>query len=148
MCRLFGISSNKAEDLKGWVNPLLVKFENCNKDGTGLAFTRKGKIEVYKKGVSALPFIFSNHYNIHSGSLIAHLRSATTGEVLDKNSHPFVSEDGSIALAHNGQIHHYEKYKEELINKGHVFSSDVDSEVLLHAYEEFGDDLIDGLNKA
>ena len=55
---------------------------------------------------------------------------------------PFSNEDGSIQLVANGEIYNFESVKEELIGKGHRFRSRSDVEVLVHAYEEYGDEFL------
>ena len=52
---------------------------------------------------------------------------------------PFSNEDGSIQLVANGEIYNFQTVKEELIARGHRFRSRADVEVLVHAYEEYGD---------
>ncbi|MEC9486868.1 MAG: glutamine--fructose-6-phosphate transaminase (isomerizing) [Prosthecochloris sp.] len=66
---------------------------------------------------------------------IGHTRWATHGDPSDRNAHPHVSRDGSIALIHNGIIENYSTLKKELSSKGYRFSSDTDSEVLVHLME-------------
>jgi asparagine synthase (glutamine-hydrolysing) len=52
---------------------------------------------------------------------------------------PFANEDGSLQLVANGEIYNFEEVKRELVARGHVFRSRADVEVLVHAYEEYGD---------
>ncbi|MFO0360035.1 MAG: glutamine--fructose-6-phosphate transaminase (isomerizing), partial [Flavobacteriales bacterium] len=54
----------------------------------------------------------------------------------DVNAHPHLSGDGKLALIHNGIIENYASIKEELKNRGHVFLSDTDTEVLVHFIED------------
>lgn len=68
---------------------------------------------------------------------ISHSRWATTGEVSQKNTHPHTTEDGRIMVVHNGIIENFEELKKELIEKGHKFQSDTDTEVFCHLIEEY-----------
>lgn len=67
---------------------------------------------------------------------IAHTRWATHGEPNDINAHPHYSPSGKMAIIHNGIIENYGSLKEELINRGYQFTSDTDTEVLIHLIED------------
>jgi len=52
------------------------------------------------------------------------------------------NETGSVWLTYNGEIYNFAELRRELQRNGHVFRSEADSEVIVHAYEEWNDDLV------
>ncbi len=109
----------------------LKRLEYRGYDSAGVAIVN-GKINIAKKKgyIDSLEFEFD-------GTLgIGHTRWATHGVPEDRNAHPFLDCKGDIAIVHNGIIENYMVLKEELVNKGHKFTSDTDSEVIAHLIEE------------
>ena len=64
---------------------------------------------------------------------------------LSTGKQPISNEDGKIWVVFNGEIYNYQELRRHLINKGHVFATATDTEVLVHLYEEFGEDFISKL---
>lgn len=62
------------------------------------------------------------------------------------SNQPVFNEDKSVAVVFNGEIYNYPELKVMLINKGHIFSTRTDTEVLVHLYEEYGEGLCNFLN--
>ena len=121
--------------------PILVKglkrLEYRGYDSAGVALLDNGTFNLYKcKGrVSDLEAHVGE--KTQAGNVgIGHTRWATHGPPNDVNAHPHLSGDGRIALIHNGIIENYSTLKEELLNRGHKFESDTDTEVLAHLIEE------------
>ena len=67
---------------------------------------------------------------------MGHTRWATHGRPNDVNAHPHLSEDGKLAVIHNGIIENYVALKERLEARGHTFLSDTDTEVMVHLIED------------
>lgn len=65
---------------------------------------------------------------------------------LTTGSQPLSNEDGTLWVTLNGEIYNYIELRKELRDKGHVFKTNTDTEVLLHLYEESGRDLLGDLN--
>ena len=61
---------------------------------------------------------------------------------LNAGNQPMYNEDGSLVLMFNGEIYNYQDIRKELVEKGHIFKTQSDTEVLIHAYEEYGYDMM------
>jgi asparagine synthase (glutamine-hydrolysing) len=59
---------------------------------------------------------------------------------------PLANEDGTVRVVFNGEIYNYRELRRELIGRGHVFRTQSDTETIVHAYEEWGDDAVARLN--
>ena len=64
---------------------------------------------------------------------------------LDFGSQPMYNEDKSIVITFNGEIYNHKDLRADLIEKGHIFTNNADTEVLIHAYEEYGPDMLNML---
>jgi asparagine synthase (glutamine-hydrolysing) len=59
---------------------------------------------------------------------------------------PLANEDETVWLVYNGEVYNYRELRAELVERGHVFKTNSDSEVIVHAYEEYGPDCFKGFN--
>lgn len=120
--------------------PILIKglkrLEYRGYDSAGVALINDS-LNVYKtQGKVADLEQKASAENVSGHIGMGHTRWATHGEPSDKNSHPHVSQDGNLAIIHNGIIENYATLKEELQKRGHLFQSETDTEVLIHLIEE------------
>lgn len=135
MCGIVGYVGNAdAYDIliKG-----LHRLEYRGYDSAGVALVNpSGKINVYKTlGKVDNLESFCKEKDIKGTAGIAHTRWATHGEPSDCNAHPHFSEDGKIALVHNGTIENYKLLKDALVENGCTFQSETDTEVLVQLIE-------------
>jgi glucosamine--fructose-6-phosphate aminotransferase (isomerizing) len=114
----------------------LKRLEYRGYDSAGLAYFTDGRIEVKRcKGkINALEQIVKG-LNITSNLAIGHTRWATHGKPSDENAHPHRS--GNIVVVHNGIIENYVELKRSLEEKGVIFTSETDTEVLCHLINKY-----------
>lgn len=79
---------------------------------------------------------------IHNNIALGFQRLAII-DLSEAGHQPMTNEDGSLLLIYNGELYNYLELKPELIQRGHKFHSHTDSEVILHAYEEYGEKCLD-----
>jgi len=121
--------------------PVLIKglyrLEYRGYDSAGIAIINKGDIKLYKaKGKVSELENFVKDKDVTGTIGIAHTRWATHGEPTDLNAHPHFSQSKNLALIHNGIIENYATLREELKSRGFVFSSNTDTEVMVHLIED------------
>ena len=117
----------------------LSRLEYRGYDSAGICVAGEGRLQVAKsKGrLKNLMEMTDGGAALHGTTGIGHTRWATHGEPNDINSHPHVSEDGKIALVHNGIIENYLELRQFLQEKGVHFASETDSEVVAQLLEYF-----------
>ena len=134
MCGIVAYIGNKqAYDI---VIQGLKRLEYRGYDSAGVALLN-GDMRVYKKQGKVSNLEEEVAGKDTTGTIgMGHTRWATHGEPNDKNSHPHLSESGDLAIIHNGIIENYATLKEGMIQRGHTFHSDTDTEVLAHLIED------------
>jgi glucosamine--fructose-6-phosphate aminotransferase (isomerizing) len=134
MCGIVGYIGKR--DAAEVITKGLHRLEYRGYDSAGIAIVNgqlsirkgKGKVSDLDRMLKEKPLV---------GNIgIGHTRWATHGEPNDINAHPHISENHRFAIVHNGIIENYDSLKNELIRKGHKFTTETDTEVLAHLIEE------------
>ncbi len=138
MCGIVGYIGNNAVEevlLDGLKN-----LEYRGYDSAGVALNDNGSIDVFRAEGK-----LNNLYDVlagvrarvhHSGQGIGHIRWATHGGATLDNAHPHKSNDGKLALVHNGIIENFETLKAQLQQKGYHFFSQTDTETAVHLIDD------------
>jgi len=134
MCGIVGCIGNRS------VTPIIVeslkRLEYRGYDSAGIATLNGAEIDITKTEgkIADLENILSLTNTACVG--IGHTRWATHGIPSSTNAHPHADCSGSFAVVHNGIIENFQTLKDELTSKGHIFSSETDTEVLAHLCED------------
>ncbi len=134
MCGIVGYIGPKK--VTGLLLDGLRRLEYRGYDSAGIAVISGGSVTIRRsKGkLSVLEEIVSRE-SLDGSVGIGHTRWATHGKPSDENAHPHKA--GSIVVVHNGIVENYLELKEMLIDEGHVFSSETDTEVISHLIWRF-----------
>jgi glucosamine--fructose-6-phosphate aminotransferase (isomerizing) len=136
MCGIFGCIL-KDENVAPVIHAALKRLEYRGYDSVGEATIYNDMIYI-KKDQGKIDEVHATH-NLDDlpGKIgIGHTRWATHGAPLQVNAHPHVDCSGQIAIVHNGIIENFADLKLELENRGHVFKSRTDTEVIAHLIED------------
>jgi len=113
----------------------LRRLEYRGYDSCGIAVSNSG-IEVYKDAVRVVELEKALSW-LYGTVGIGHTRWATHGGPSWVNAHPHCDCAGNIAVAHNGIINNFQLLRQQLINEGHIFVSETDTEVIPHLIEKY-----------
>lgn len=147
MCGIVGYTGDK------FVDSLLIagleRLEYRGYDSAGIATLNKGKLRIKKRSgkIQLLKQILKEEPL--GGELgIGHTRWATHGEPTNKNAHPHTDCHSDLAIVHNGIIENCEELQQELIQEGHTFTTDTDTEIIAHLVEKYlKNDLLSAVQK-
>jgi len=136
MCGIFGcvLKHGNAAPL---MHTALERLAYRGYDSVGEATLHEGRLYI-KKDQGKIDEVHKIHdLDDLPGSIgVGHTRWATHGAPLQINAHPHTSCSGQIAVVHNGIIENFSELKRELGERGHVFKSKTDTEVIAHLIEE------------
>lgn len=127
MCGIVGYVGNKENCVRVLIDGL-EKLEYRGYDSAGIAFLNNDNIDVFKEKGKIVNLKSKIDLNINSNLGIGHTRWATHGNATKENAHPH--KVGAITVVHNGIVENYNELKKDLINKGYVFNSETDTEVV------------------
>jgi glucosamine--fructose-6-phosphate aminotransferase (isomerizing) len=114
----------------------LKRLEYRGYDSAGIAVFHRGKVEIRRKEGKLTKLEELIGGETFDGKVgIGHTRWATHGRPSDENAHPHKA--GKVAVVHNGIIENYLPLKEILKSKGHIFTSETDTEIISHMIDEF-----------
>lgn len=136
MCGIIGYAGHRP------AVPLIIeglrRLEYRGYDSAGVAFVQNRElITVRAEGkLSALDEKLASCPNTVATTGMGHTRWATHGIPVERNAHPHKSNDGHLAIVHNGIIENYAELKADLAAKGYVFHSETDTEVLANLISE------------
>lgn len=135
MCGIFGIINDKKNQAAQTVLEGLKKLEYRGYDSWGVAVIPQDQKEI--KIDKHIGKIGDATTNLDQGTIaLGHTRWATHGGVTDINAHPHLDCTKKLAVIHNGIVENYQEIKEELLEKGHQFISETDTEVIAHLIED------------
>jgi len=135
MCGIFGYIGNK-QNVSQMIFEGLKTLEYRGYDSWGIAIKNQNSISIEKQTGKLPESLKSSISNVKSNIGIGHTRWATHGGVTVKNAHPHTDCSGNIAVIHNGIVENFESLKTALIEKGHKFKSETDTEIIPHLIEE------------
>lgn len=154
MCGIVGYLGN--EEQKEYILSGLRLLQNRGYDSVGISCIANGELHTTKFAskttCDALDQLEEtvNHQNIKSNCAIGHTRWATHGGKTDINAHPHHDNKNKIALAHNGIIENFTELKSKLLEKGYLFKSQTDTEiiaVLIGYYMDMGEPIESAIQK-
>ncbi|MDD5440976.1 MAG: amidophosphoribosyltransferase [Candidatus Omnitrophica bacterium] len=152
MCGIFGMFGNKNASKLSYLG--LYALQHRGEESAGIASSNGSKI-TYHKGMGLLNDVFSEKIinSLKGNMAVGHVRYSTTGSSHHKNMQPFIvyHKKGHIAIAHNGNLTNAFELRDILEERGAIFQTTMDSEVIAHlltrSAEPRRENVIDALSK-
>ena len=135
MCGIFAYAGHQDTSTLQRILEGLRRLEYRGYDSWGVALMTDNTIRRHRQ-VGTVSEIIDERQFINARIGVGHTRWATHGGVNWNNAHPHLSSGGDFALVHNGIVENYQPLKQMLLNAGHSFESETDSEVIVRLIEE------------
>jgi glutamine---fructose-6-phosphate transaminase (isomerizing) len=137
MCGI--IAARVGDDVTPYLLDGLERLEYRGYDSAGIAVRTADRTNAVVRSVSRVAdlrgLVAARHDEVLGGLGIGHTRWATHGSVCETNAHPHLDCGGRLSVVHNGIVENADVLRATLTAQGHRFSSDVDSEVIVHLVE-------------
>ncbi len=135
MCGIVGYTGSR--QVAGILLEGLKRLEYRGYDSAGVAVENEGSLRVVRRKGRVAELESAVKQSEVAGTCgIGHTRWATHGRPSEANAHPHASNDGRIAVVHNGIIENFAELRDELAFRGYVFGSDTDTETVAHLVED------------
>jgi glucosamine--fructose-6-phosphate aminotransferase (isomerizing) len=139
MCGIVGYVGPKS--VVDVLMPGLARLEYRGYDSAGVALNHGGSLTVLKQAgrIANLQELVEREHLADAHTGIGHTRWATHGAPNTGNAHPHLDCNRDVVVVHNGIIENWVDLKSKLVDSGHEFESDTDTEVVAHLIEEMAD---------
>lgn len=135
MCGIVGYTGSR--QVAGILLEGLKRLEYRGYDSAGVAVENEGSLRVVRRKGRVAELESAVKQSEVAGTCgIGHTRWATHGRPSEANAHPHASNDGRIAVVHNGIIENFAELRDELAFRGYAFGSDTDTETVAHLVED------------
>ncbi|MEA3558464.1 MAG: glutamine--fructose-6-phosphate transaminase (isomerizing) [Candidatus Thermoplasmatota archaeon] len=137
MCGIVGYAGGREASIVLLDSLKRLEYRGYDSSGIAVIDQREEDAPIFvQKSAGYISQLASSIENIDSHTGISHTRWATHGPPSEINAHPHTDEHSSIAVVHNGIIDNHLSLKQELMEKGHTFVTQTDSEVIPHLIAE------------
>ncbi len=138
MCGITACVAPSEADVLGTLVDGLRNLEYRGYDSSGVALRNDGRVTVVKReGEIDVLADALEEYSPGGAVGIGHTRWSTHGAPTDENAHPHTDCTDTVSVVHNGIVENYASLRDELLARGHTFTSDTDTEVIPHLVEMY-----------
>ncbi len=134
-CGVFGIHNRDGSDISARMYYGLFALQHRGQESCGIA-VRQGEQIICHKGMGLVGEVFKpeNLRGLSGSAAIGHVRYSTAGRSIYENAQPIVTQysKGAFSIAHNGNLTNADRLRTQLEEKGAIFQTDVDSEVIAY----------------